>query len=1399
MTQLRPFMEDISSNNFCIYITGDYVLFCYGILYIILLILLVISVNYNLGYFGDKPIHNLYPKKDSAFECGFMPLLSFSKTPLLNSEDNHKRYVNINISSVLFATFLVILILSLIPLTMFISLMCYKEDFFPLLTETSNLNILDYNFFSLLNYGFHLLMCIFYKSDFILENFFICVNSNPWFGVFFILKYILFSIMTINLFVKIKESTNKSNLLVLIISAMRHFFILMRKDRKLLVEYLSLIWSYKGVFFIALVMIWTSVLISRVLYYNTMDTQIDSITWWNQFDMLFSTFLIISIAAYCLYKLFISKKLEKKSSSFLDLGEIISNLTFLNFFSCCVMYFLCIYYISPYYILIISSFLGLSFDIFINTAGIILKLNPALKSVHGIFKNFNITKIKLNTSFLYLHDKRLSGSVDKLVTEIRLPVSSLNKNAILKQKARPLTNIANMLVNRGVFKDTILYVKPCFIFSAVSGKNVFSISSNNGNTDYIHFVETHGGKKSEICDILNIYSKKNIFKIQNRNTIYYCIVKNKCIFNNYEEMKKSFHNKEILGIAKGIENLNIMKKAIKPFYNNNLEDSQNLLLFSLRNRVSMPACNELLSNIKPSNELLSNIKPSNELLSNIKPSNKGYSLDDLSVYNKSSSPFFNMLMGKTYDQDHMFGNEVNMNRFNNNIIVNMVHTNSYNIQNINTGNLSINEVNWGSGLYLDKNNKLIYIFSKKTLNVLNADHVEMDNLYYSTTKIVTKGANKDKNTLSYLPFKTNTYVEDKIALFTKVENEYIRSDLYGSIFKLDESVQSELENIYLPLKPSPSYGEVLKKWDLTVSISKEKPLYFRLKLGNSTKYVPTNYKIGIKRGPLILNSSAFDKAENISSLELEPVQPLALQLMADKYDSLDSIPRDLSYYDIEKHDLPANFVLKNYELIYKMDKQIKDVLENPRKEYKNLYYSYNHGNHKLMHENMYTDKPIMLYQKKLLENNTISYVENEFSGSIISLDSDIKNKLSNFWVQQKKSMPYKPFDSKFRYKGDYPIYTVGFYPEDDVNYVLTDASTKVHKVSLILSVNYQYAIYKDPSEIPRMQYPIPAPLEVEIPVDTDRPLKRRRTDGITNAENFETPSSSLSSPPSNIESLSDNPGSPRITNLFDENFGENMGDLYGATPVTSPRIMALTSDNLNRLANNTYLRSDTGAIEQTDNLANLTNIELGLPELYPNFEFDFGMYPPFEPDPNFEFDFGLDANLVFDPHNPLEMDTNNPLEMGPSLEPDLDQYLQYNPSVNTIINKVDITYRFFKDLKGNPKFALYDAEDPGCIRLKSLYPEDNWVIVQTKDNIYPERVLVCKDSAKIVDSFRPGLIRENRIICPWPNEDALAIIANENYSFTHSGLEIKPYYHEPGKKFIKLNIPDPYSDTVLNI
>ena len=151
------------------------------------------------------------------------------------------------------------------------------------------------------------------------------------------------------------------------------------------------------------------------------------------------------------------------------------------------MYFLCRYCLSPYYILIISSFLGLSWDIFLNTSETILRLNPAFKSLHGVFKSLNTTKLKLNTSFLYLHEKRLSGSVDKLVTERRLQLFLLKNISIINLKTRPLSNVASMLVDRGAFKDTILYVKPCFVLSAVSDKNIFSIRSYNGNTDLIFF------------------------------------------------------------------------------------------------------------------------------------------------------------------------------------------------------------------------------------------------------------------------------------------------------------------------------------------------------------------------------------------------------------------------------------------------------------------------------------------------------------------------------------------------------------------------------------------------------------------------------------------------------------------------------------------------------------------------------------------------------------------------------------------------------------------------------------------------------------------------------------------------------------------------------------------------
>ena len=522
-------------------------------------------------------------------------------------------------------------------------------------------------------------------------------------------------------------------------------------------------------------MTWISVIFFRAFFQNTMGIHYDSITILQQFDMLFSTFLMIYTTAYCLYKLYIVKKLEEKSSSFLDFGEMTRNLTFVNFFSCCVMYFLCIYYISPYYVLIISYFLGLSCDIFVNTSGIILKLNPALKSVHGIFNNFNITNFKLKTPFFNLHEKRLSGYLNELVTERRPPVS-LNKNiSIINLKTRPLSNVASMLVDRGIFKDTILYVKPCFVFSAVSGKNIFSIRSNNGNTDYIHFVETRENKKSDLCDILKIYSKKKTFKVPLNNTYYYTVVKYRCIITNYDDMINAFHNKEILGVGKKIHNLNIMKKAIGAFYNNNLEYHPKLLEFSFKNSDNLPVYNELFSDIKPSN--------------------KGYSLDDLSVYNKSSSPFLNMLMGKTYDHDHMFGNEVNMNRFNNDIIVNMMHINTPDLQSSNIGGDLIRDVNWKAGLYFDKDNKLIYIVSKKTFNLLNSKHEVIDNLYYQTDPSL---SNKKtlKSFLTYKPFTSETYTDEKIALYIRDGESYKKSPLYGSTFKLDECVKIELGNIW---------------------------------------------------------------------------------------------------------------------------------------------------------------------------------------------------------------------------------------------------------------------------------------------------------------------------------------------------------------------------------------------------------------------------------------------------------------------------------------------------------------------------------------------------------------------------------------------------------------------------
>lgn len=62
---------------------------------------------------------------------------------------------------------------------MFIGLVCCENNFLASLTESLSLETLDSSFFNLFNYGFNLLICIYNKSDFIIERFFDCLNSNP--------------------------------------------------------------------------------------------------------------------------------------------------------------------------------------------------------------------------------------------------------------------------------------------------------------------------------------------------------------------------------------------------------------------------------------------------------------------------------------------------------------------------------------------------------------------------------------------------------------------------------------------------------------------------------------------------------------------------------------------------------------------------------------------------------------------------------------------------------------------------------------------------------------------------------------------------------------------------------------------------------------------------------------------------------------------------------------------------------------------------------------------------------------------------------------------------------------------------------------------------------------------
>ena len=95
-----------------------------------------------------------------------------------------------------------------------------------------------------------------------------------------------------------------------------------------------------------------------------------------------------------------------------------------------------------------------------------------------------------------------------------------------------------------------------------------------------------------------------------------------------------------------------------------------------------------------------------------------------------------------------------------------------------------------------------------------------------------------------------------------------------------------------------------------------------------------------------------------------------------------------------------------------------------------------------------------------------------------------------------------------------------------------------------------------------------------------------------------------------------------------------------------------------------------------------------------------------------------------------------------------------------------------------------------------LYPEGNWEVTYTKDNKYPETVLICKDPLKIEDSFRPN--KQGKIICDWPDENALSALYNGGWQFTHQGTEVQPYYHNFIKS-VKLTRPNPFEDTILNI
>ena len=184
---------------------------------------------------------------------------------------------------------------------------------------------------------------------------------------------------------------------------------------------------------------------------------------------------------------------------------------------------------------------------------------------------------------------------------------------------------------------------------------------------------------------------------------------------------------------------------------------------------------------------------------------------------------------------------------------------------------------------------------------------------------------KYKNEWKYTPFTSNTFIDDKIALYNKLDNVYVKSPLYGSIFKLDEAVKNELENIWTFQNNG--------KWrvlDLTkLSRNTMKNLTFKINSGIVKGiHIPLNFNFEINNKKYLIMDSEnrYMKADNISMSEQETAQHLADDLIDENYRKLASKNLGETYFNQERFKLPDNFVLRGNELRCNLDYDIKMVL-----------------------------------------------------------------------------------------------------------------------------------------------------------------------------------------------------------------------------------------------------------------------------------------------------------------------------------------------------------------------------------------------------------------------------------------------------------------------------------------